>query len=35
MLAPTQQMRALRELEPPSTDEGFAAVDVIEFARAP
>jgi aryl-alcohol dehydrogenase-like predicted oxidoreductase len=34
LLAPTQQMRALRELEPPSTDEGFAAVEVIEFARA-
>jgi aryl-alcohol dehydrogenase-like predicted oxidoreductase len=34
LLAPTQQMRALRELEPPSADEGFAAVDVIEFARA-
>jgi aryl-alcohol dehydrogenase-like predicted oxidoreductase len=32
-LAPTQQMRALRELEPPSTDEGFAMVEVIEFAR--
>jgi hypothetical protein len=27
-------MRALRELEPPSTDEGFATVDVIEFVRA-
>jgi aryl-alcohol dehydrogenase-like predicted oxidoreductase len=35
LLAPTQQMRALRELEPPSTDEGFAAVEVIPFARAP
>jgi aryl-alcohol dehydrogenase-like predicted oxidoreductase/predicted kinase len=34
LLAPTQQMRALRELEPPSTDEGFAAVEAIEFARA-
>jgi aryl-alcohol dehydrogenase-like predicted oxidoreductase len=33
-LAPTQQMRALRELEPPSADEGFAAVEVIEFARS-
>lgn len=33
LLAPTQQMRALRELEPPSADEGFAAVEVIEFAR--
>jgi hypothetical protein len=28
-------MRALRELEPPSIDEGFAAVEVIEFAREP
>jgi diketogulonate reductase-like aldo/keto reductase len=34
-LAPTQQMRAVRELEPPSADEGFAEVEVIEFARAP
>jgi hypothetical protein len=34
LLAPTQQMRALRELEPPSTDEGFARVDVVDFARA-
>jgi hypothetical protein len=33
LLAPTQQMRALRELEPPSADEGFAAVEVIEFTR--
>jgi predicted kinase len=33
-LAPTQQMRALRELEPPSSDEGFAAVEVIAFERA-
>jgi predicted kinase len=34
-LAPTQQMRALRELEPPSSDEGFTSVELIEFARAP
>ncbi len=34
-LAPTQQMRALRELEPPSTDEGFSAVEVVPFTRAP
>ncbi|HJS97280.1 MAG TPA: AAA family ATPase, partial [Solirubrobacteraceae bacterium] len=34
LLAPTQQMRALRQLEPPSADEGFASVEVIEFARA-
>jgi aryl-alcohol dehydrogenase-like predicted oxidoreductase/predicted kinase len=33
LLAPTQQMRALRELEPPSTDEGFAAVEVVDFRR--
>jgi hypothetical protein len=26
-------MRALRELEPPSTDEGFAGVEVMPFAR--
>ena len=35
VLAPTSQMRALRELEPPSTDEGFAAVEHVPFARAP
>jgi aryl-alcohol dehydrogenase-like predicted oxidoreductase/predicted kinase len=34
-LAPTQQMRALRELEPPAPDEGFAALEVIPFVRAP
>ncbi len=34
VLAPTSQMRALRELEPPSVDEGFAAVEVKPFARA-
>jgi aryl-alcohol dehydrogenase-like predicted oxidoreductase len=34
-LAPTQQMRALRELEPPTTDEGFATVERIPFARMP
>jgi aryl-alcohol dehydrogenase-like predicted oxidoreductase/predicted kinase len=33
-LAPTQQMRAHRELEPPSEDEGFATVQVTEFARS-
>jgi hypothetical protein len=33
-LAPTSQMRALRELEPPSPDEGFATVAVTPFARA-
>jgi hypothetical protein len=34
-MAPTSQMRALRELEPPADDEGFAAVEVVEFERAP
>ncbi|MBV9941399.1 MAG: aldo/keto reductase [Solirubrobacterales bacterium] len=34
-LAPTQQMRALRELEPPSLDEGFATVEVMPFTRTP
>jgi aryl-alcohol dehydrogenase-like predicted oxidoreductase/predicted kinase len=35
VLAPTSQMRAARELEPPSVDEGFATIERIEFARAP
>ncbi len=35
VLAPTSQMRTLRELEPPSTDEGFAHVDTIAFTRDP
>ncbi len=34
VLAPMSQMRALRELEPPSADEGFASVEVVPFARA-
>jgi aryl-alcohol dehydrogenase-like predicted oxidoreductase len=33
-LMPTSQMRALRELEPPSTDEGIASVEVVAFARS-
>jgi aryl-alcohol dehydrogenase-like predicted oxidoreductase/predicted kinase len=33
VLAPTSQMRALRELEPPSVDEGWAGVERIPFAR--
>jgi hypothetical protein len=33
MLAPTSQMRAFRELEPPSDDEGFAAVELVPFVR--
>ena len=35
LLAPTSQMRALRELEPPSSDEGFAAVERLPYARLP
>jgi aryl-alcohol dehydrogenase-like predicted oxidoreductase len=35
LLAPTSQMRAARELEPPSTDEGFAEIEVVPFVRAP
>ena len=34
LLAQTSQMRTVRELEPPSTDEGFAAVERREFIRA-
>ena len=32
-LAPTSQMRALRELEPPSLDEGLTHVEHVPFAR--
>jgi AAA domain len=35
VLAPTSQMRAQRELEPPSADEGFASVEQVAFARMP
>ncbi len=35
LLAPTSQMRAFRELEPPSEDEGFVDVEHIAFTRAP
>jgi aryl-alcohol dehydrogenase-like predicted oxidoreductase len=35
LLAPTSQMRAVRELEPPSLDEGFAAVERVAFEREP
>jgi predicted kinase len=35
LLAPTSQMRALRELEPPSPDEGFADVEQVPFGRTP
>ena len=31
--APTSQMRAVRELEPPSVDEGFAVVEQTRFVR--
>jgi aryl-alcohol dehydrogenase-like predicted oxidoreductase/predicted kinase len=34
LMLPTSQMRALRELESPSMDEGFAAVERVPFARA-
>jgi predicted kinase len=34
VMAPTSQMRAFRELEPPAADEGFAAVETIRFSRA-
>ncbi|MDQ6777149.1 MAG: aldo/keto reductase [Actinomycetota bacterium] len=34
VLAPTSQMRALRELEPPAAEEGFASVEVVPFARS-
>lgn len=33
LLAPTSQMRTVRELEPPSTDEGFAEVETRAFVR--
>jgi hypothetical protein len=35
LLAPTSQMRAFRELEPPSVDEGFTAIEHVAFVRAP
>jgi aryl-alcohol dehydrogenase-like predicted oxidoreductase/predicted kinase len=33
--APTSQMRALRELEPPSADEGLVGVEQVPFTRTP
>jgi aryl-alcohol dehydrogenase-like predicted oxidoreductase/predicted kinase len=33
--APTSQMRTLRELEPPSDDEGFVGVEHVPFERTP
>jgi len=35
LLGPTSQMRALRELEPPSDDEGFAQVERAPFEQRP
>ena len=35
LLAPTSQMRTFRELEPPTADEGWAALEHVPFERAP
>jgi aryl-alcohol dehydrogenase-like predicted oxidoreductase/predicted kinase len=35
VLAPTSQLRAVRELEPPSDDEGFSSIERVPFERAP
>ncbi len=35
LLAPASQMRAYRELEPPSDDEGFTEIEHRAFTRAP
>jgi predicted kinase len=35
LMAPTSQMRVLRELEPPGEDEGFASIERVPFAREP
>jgi aryl-alcohol dehydrogenase-like predicted oxidoreductase len=34
VLTPTQQMRALRELEAPTDDEGFVSIERVTFSRA-
>jgi aryl-alcohol dehydrogenase-like predicted oxidoreductase/adenylate kinase family enzyme len=34
VITPTSQMRTLRELEPPSADEGFAGVERLPFERS-
>jgi aryl-alcohol dehydrogenase-like predicted oxidoreductase len=34
LMLPTSQMRTFRELEKPTPDEGFAAIERIEFERA-
>jgi aryl-alcohol dehydrogenase-like predicted oxidoreductase len=33
LLSPTSQMRTVRALEPPEADEGFAAIERVEFQR--
>jgi aryl-alcohol dehydrogenase-like predicted oxidoreductase/predicted kinase len=33
LLSPTSQMRAVRELEPPAADEGFAEIEHVRFER--
>jgi aryl-alcohol dehydrogenase-like predicted oxidoreductase/predicted kinase len=33
--APTSQMRTVRELEPPTDDEGFAGIERVPFERTP
>jgi aryl-alcohol dehydrogenase-like predicted oxidoreductase len=35
LMAPTSQLRAVRQLEPPAEDEGFAAVQRVPFRRDP
>jgi aryl-alcohol dehydrogenase-like predicted oxidoreductase len=35
LMAPTSQLRAARQLEPPTDDEGFAAVERVPFRRDP
>ncbi len=35
IMLPTSQMRTVRELEPPTIDEGFVAVQRIQFERTP
>jgi aryl-alcohol dehydrogenase-like predicted oxidoreductase/predicted kinase len=35
LMLPTSQMRALRELEPPSDDEGFESIETVTFTRDP
>jgi aryl-alcohol dehydrogenase-like predicted oxidoreductase len=34
LMAPTSQMRVLRELERPEADEGFASIERVPFSRA-